>query len=488
VRWAVNARSDMAMVFFLTAAGMTFFRFWQEKAAQRRPIYLFYLSVGLATLAKGPLGLLLPMLLVFGFLSVMREWRFLRQMRLVEGILIVFLVAASWYILALWQGGWEFFRRQILDENVLRFFDSEQGGPSRDHTFYYYLPALGAGMFPWSLFLPALGHFLYCSRSRLRNPKTLYLVVWFLTGLVFFSFASGKRSNYILPLYPAAALLLALWWDELIKGTLISAVLIKRLARVCALVLCAGFAFVMVILIAHSAGFDLDHLATPFLHPRDRANLPLVAHSLQSQFPVVLIWLGLLAFAIGWYFWGLRQDQWMYVFAALVVSTSSTLYFANALFHPVLARERTYKPFMIGVRSTVKNAPLYFYKDAYDYGAIFYANRHIPSYKDDLSNLAMNSDPSNPQYLLLWEEDWQQLSTTTGHRLERLVTSDGKGPDKKHRLVLAALLPGREKNKEEGKTQNGRGDQPPVSSSQQGTDTSAQPSTLSGQQDQEKTQ
>ena len=54
-------------------------------------------------------------------------------------------------------------------------------------------------------------------------------------------------------------------------------------------------------------------------------------------------------------------------------------------FTPILAKERTYKPFMSGARSTVKNAPLYFYKDAYDYGAIFYAQRRIPSYTDDLT-------------------------------------------------------------------------------------------------------
>jgi hypothetical protein len=236
---------------------------------------------------------------------------------------------------------------------------------------------------------------------------------------------------------------------------------VKRLARVCALVLCAGFVLVVLILIAHSAGFDLDHVASPFLHPRDQANLPLVAHSLQSQFPIVLVWLALLALAIGWYFWGFRRDQWIYVFAALVVSTSSSLYFTNALFHPMLAWERTYKPFMLGVRSTVKNAPLYFYKDAYDYGAIFYANRHIPSYKNDLADLAGDGNANTPQYLLLWEEDWQALAASPKQKLEYLVTSEGKGPDKKHRLVLAALLPGHEKPKTGGEETSARGDGAP---------------------------
>ena len=168
---------------------------------------------------------------------------------------------------------------------------------------------------------------------------------------------------------------------------------------------------------------------------------------------MVVVWLAILALATAWYVWGLRREQWMYVFAALTVCTSSSLYFTNALFHPLLAWERTYKPFMRGVRSTVKNAPLYFYKDAYDYGAIFYADRHIPSYKDDLPSLPVDSNAGTPLYLLMWEEDWQTLSATTANRLEYLVTSEGKGPDKKHRLVLVALLPGhdRDDGKEQGK-------------------------------------
>ncbi|MGE0683876.1 MAG: ArnT family glycosyltransferase, partial [Candidatus Binatia bacterium] len=443
-RWATYARSDMGLVFFLTAAGFLFFRLWEERASQRRTLFLFYLCVGFATLAKGPLGLVLPGVVGLTFLIISRDLQLLRQMRLLEGAAIVIVVAASWYVLALNQAGWEFFHRQILDENLYRFFDSEQGGPSRDHAWYYYGPALCAGMFPWSLFFPALIHFLYRSREELRAPKLRYLLVWVLAGLLFFTLASGKRTNYILPLYPAVALLFAVWWEALVEDTITSSVWAIRLARINAFILSAIFALLLLLLIAHSAGFDLDHIVSPFLHPRDRENLPLVAYSLQSQFPVVVIWLLIMAFATIWYFWGLKKNQWMYVFAALTVATSSSLYFTNALFHPILARERTYKPFMLGVRSTVRNAPLYFYKDAYDYGAIFYANRHIPSYTADLSTLTIEKDAASPYYLLMWEKDWQALSTTSDQRLEYLVTSEGKGPDKKNKLVLAALIPGRD--------------------------------------------
>ena len=349
---------------------------------------------------------------------------------------------------------------------MFRFFASEKGGPSREHTLLYYLPTLFVGMLPWSLFLPALGFTLYRSGDIWREKKQLYLLIWVGVEFLFFTLASGKRSNYILPLYPALALLLGWWWQELIEGSrVLSSPAIKRVVRGCALALGSAGALILIVLITHGVGFDLDHLVSPFLHPRDRANLPIVAQSLQGQFPLVCVWIALLAGAAGWYIWGLRRDRWVPVFAALTISISASLYFANALFHPLLAQERTYKSFMLGVRSMVQDAPLYFYHPASDYGAIFYADRRIP----EMSQRALQQ-PSDAEhihssylgvrqgdasqtdaalYLLVRETDWPELSESQPH-LERLVTSEGKGPDKKHRLVLAALLPQPEQNGETG--------------------------------------
>ena len=439
MRWAVYARSDIVLSFFLTAAAMSFFWLWRARVTEPRILWIFYLSVGLATLAKGPLGVVLPGITILLFLCLTRELDFLKRMDLGKGVVIVGAVAISWYVIASWIGGWEFFRRQVLDENVFRFFDNEHGGPSRDHAFYYYIPTLFAGMFPWSLFFPLVCYSLY--RSHLREKRLLYLVVWFLSGFGFFSLASGKRGNYLLPLYPAVAVLLGVWWQELVDGSLQFSPVVKQIARVVAFVICVGLVLMVALLTAHGLGADLEHLISPFLHPRDVTNLPLVAESLQRQFPVVVIWLIMLVFAVGWYVWGIRHSEWMYIFAALTIATSSSLYFTKALFHPLLAQERTYKPFMLGVRSTVKNAPLYFYNGVYDYGAIFYAARRIPVYKGDLADFPVDTINGSPSYLLMWEEDWPALVADSDLRFEHLVASDGKGPDKKHRLALIAVLP-----------------------------------------------
>ena len=109
VRWSINARSDMVLLFFLTAAQFFFFCAFRERATERRTLFLFYASIGFAVLAKGPLGLLLPVLIVGTFLWWTRELEFLRRLRLGQGLLIAGGIAASWYVLALFQGGGEFF-------------------------------------------------------------------------------------------------------------------------------------------------------------------------------------------------------------------------------------------------------------------------------------------------------------------------------------------------------------------------------------------
>src|SRR5437667_321528 len=81
-----------------------------------------------------------------------------------EAGLTFVLIAGSWYGLALWKGGQAFFVKQILQENLLRFFASGEAGMGHEHPFYYFLPNLFFGMAPWSFFFPPLGVFLYQRR------------------------------------------------------------------------------------------------------------------------------------------------------------------------------------------------------------------------------------------------------------------------------------------------------------------------------------
>ncbi len=95
---------------------------------------------------------------------------------------------------------------------------------------------------------------------------------------------------------------------------------------------------------------------------------------------------------------------------------------------PPMAYELTMKPFMARVQEKINpKMPLIFYR-GFDYGAVFYAGRHIPRYVTEARKL------KPPFYLLMWEEDYQPLRDRDD--LKILDVSEGRGPAGRHRLAL----------------------------------------------------
>jgi len=167
-------------------------------------------AAGFATLAKGPLGLLLPGLVVAGYLLSTREWRRLREI-LAPGALFAFaLVALPWYVAILRDQGRHFLDVFILDHNVQRFTSTIHNHPG---PFWYYLPVLLLGLFPWSgLVLPGLVR--TAARESLSDR---FVLLWLLAPLVFFSLAASKLPGYILPCVPPLAILMGRAADRLIR-------------------------------------------------------------------------------------------------------------------------------------------------------------------------------------------------------------------------------------------------------------------------------
>lgn len=202
---------------------------------------LAYVGMGFAMLAKGPVGFLLPCTAIglFGICSQVRDdlaagrarlgdgtwWktslrlcgmlfspvRFARslwEMKLWFGIPIAFGIALPWYFAVYHQTDGEWLRGFLGKHNVQRFTN-----PMENHRglFFYYIPVLLAGTFPWSIFLPtALVEIVRRIRGGMKDADSdLFLACWALTWLVFFSIAQTKLPNYILPIYPAVAVIVA---------------------------------------------------------------------------------------------------------------------------------------------------------------------------------------------------------------------------------------------------------------------------------------
>jgi 4-amino-4-deoxy-L-arabinose transferase-like glycosyltransferase len=435
VRAAVTARVDMTLTVFMVTAFLFFLFLYRRRQVGRAEALLFFFLLGLATLAKGPVGALLPGLAIGAFLLRQRDLQFLRQLHLVPGIVLLVFVAGSWYGLALWKGGGEFFVKQVLKENVLRFFASGEAGMGHEHPFYYFVPNFFLGMAPWSFFFPPLAAFLYQRRGTWAEDGFRYLLIWTATVFLFYSAASSKRSVYILPLYPAVALLLGAWWQELRRGRIALPRIVFLLLQACGYVCFGVVSLAVAIVGAQFLGHDPLSLIRPFLHPKDQSDLPIFTGLVSTRPVAFLTWFAVVGPSALLLVRGVRRQYWGQVFASLVVFTVTTFLLVNNVFQPALGAARTFRPFMPEVVARVGNAPLFFYR-AFDSGALYYAGRRIPFY--DPATRPLDS----PCFLLTWDEEWKKLARQAGPVLQAVAVSKGTGPKGNHHLVLVYVPPG----------------------------------------------
>lgn len=205
---------DISLVFFTTLAFYLFYAGYKDDRYRKLHLLLMYAALGFAVLAKGPVGVALPAMVIGLYLLFEKKLRFIKEMRIGWGILIFLAVASPWYVLVtLKDPGYAAYF--FIKKNIGSFLssDARHTGP-----FYYYIPVLFGGFFPWSCFLPVA--IIYGVRRRFQTVRggTAYLIVWFSAVFVFFSTAISKLATYILPLFPPASLLVALLWHELLTA------------------------------------------------------------------------------------------------------------------------------------------------------------------------------------------------------------------------------------------------------------------------------
>jgi 4-amino-4-deoxy-L-arabinose transferase-like glycosyltransferase len=206
---------DIGLAFAQTLALALFYgAFTAPGGARRWWLAGFYAAMGLGVLAKGPIGALLPGVIVGAFLLLSRRWDVLKAAVLCPlGWLVFVVIAAPWYV-AMSLRHDDYARYFFLEKNLGSFFGA--GEPVHAEPIYYYVAVLFAGFLPWSCFLPLALLRAGGSPGRAERPALLYLMLWLGVIFVFFSLATSKLASYILPLMPAAALLTAWLWRDLL--------------------------------------------------------------------------------------------------------------------------------------------------------------------------------------------------------------------------------------------------------------------------------
>ncbi len=203
---ATNLQVDLGYAAF-QAAGLALYLAGDARSGMPSVGYRIagFACFGVAILGKGPLGVLLPGLILTCWHAWNREWR--RLLELAPLSLAAVVVALPWYVLLCQRLGTDVVLNQLYLQNFDRFGQSNRGHGGKG--LFYYFTTLPGDIGLWTaLLLPALWSGF---RLRWHDRGWRLLVLWMLAPLLFFTFASTKRNVYLLPIYPAVALLIADW-------------------------------------------------------------------------------------------------------------------------------------------------------------------------------------------------------------------------------------------------------------------------------------
>jgi 4-amino-4-deoxy-L-arabinose transferase-like glycosyltransferase len=211
IGFARAAATDMPLAAMFAIAMLAWYAWYESRV--RLFLAAFYIFIALGTLAKGPVAPFLAGVILLIFAGLKRDWRILLRTLWIPGILLFLVVAMPWYV-AVQLRNPEFFRTFILEHNLARF---GQDLYHHRQPFWFYLPVLLLSLMPWTLWaVAAVVERLRLVWSEGKNAFSrdedswqLFLLIWLLVPVLFFSASQSKLPGYILPAIPAGALLVS---------------------------------------------------------------------------------------------------------------------------------------------------------------------------------------------------------------------------------------------------------------------------------------
>ena len=192
--------TDMIFSVFILFALLAFYWGYSYRPRKGWGIVLFFASSALAVLAKGPLGIIIPLAIVSVFLFIKKDLKFLLCKYSLWGLLAFLALALPWYILMEIKYGAVFNREFFYNDHFVRLIKAEH--LENDRWYFYPFTMVGT-VFPWSLYVSAGLILLFKNIRREINDFNIFLAVWISAVLLIFQFAHSKLTSYIFPLYPA---------------------------------------------------------------------------------------------------------------------------------------------------------------------------------------------------------------------------------------------------------------------------------------------
>jgi 4-amino-4-deoxy-L-arabinose transferase-like glycosyltransferase len=170
--------------------------------------------MALATLSKGVIGAAIPAMVFIAYSITAWDWKIWTRLRLFSGSILFLVITAPWFVLVA-QRNPEFLEFFFIHEHLQRF---TQDAHSRTGPIYYFVPLLLIGMLPWFMQVPGAIAQAWSERRREFSAGWL-LVCWFAVIFAFFSVSRSKLPGYIIPVFPALALIIGNRLDRLLGHT-----------------------------------------------------------------------------------------------------------------------------------------------------------------------------------------------------------------------------------------------------------------------------
>ncbi len=341
-RLSRRVQLDPLLALLETLALAAFWRLDRGLGRRTANAALFHAALGLAVLTKGPVGFFVPILIVIAYLAWEGRLREIRRAFPWWGPLLSIAPGVAWIAAAtaLAPTG---FADEALRENLIgRFFE----GTAHDQRLYYYLYQLPLDFLPWTLLFPAAGIGAF---RTLRDPETTperrrawrFLLACVGASFVFFSLSTGKRGLYLLPAFPALALLCAGGLERWLAGRARAP---KRLAFF-AIAIAALFAFLGALALQLGSGAPLPGLFKNdwlgrWVGPGDLADVDL---GLLRAFGLTLFG-AIVAAGVAWVaLWRARTSALRFVFVPIGLAYAA-LFAAFAQLYPAIDPLRSVRP------------------------------------------------------------------------------------------------------------------------------------------------
>ncbi len=232
-RWAIT---DMTLNFFILLAFYFFIQGFQDKSNKNISYYFAYICMGIGFMIKGPIAIIIPALVIGGFLITLRNWEELSRLRLCYGTMILAAIILPWFVTMLVIHGDEF-KNHILGAEL-------QDRMIHDTPFsLYYFGVIIRYYLPWSFFFMAAlavrfrptitqpisspsikSYFLFLSEklkvwygniTHKNNQAFLFSIIWLVFPLILFTLLRIEHSRYMLPASAPIAMITAQFFSKL---------------------------------------------------------------------------------------------------------------------------------------------------------------------------------------------------------------------------------------------------------------------------------